>query len=514
MALKDFMIKSNAQMAGHITVGGYLAGPSNLVIDPAGVGDDTGTVEVKGNLQVNGTTTTVNSTTLDVADINITVAKGAANAGAADGAGLTVDGASATLTYASTGDKWVFNKAPFYNTDALLVASDLSIATDATPAGDGGISYDPSTKQFTYTPATLAGLGLTDTDNLTEGTTNLYFTNARADTRATLRITAADIGNLNNVDETGVANNKILKYTSTSSKWEVADESTPGIANLVEDTSPQLGGDLDVNGQKIVTTSNGHILIEPNGLGKIGIGSVTSPDTIMHFKIDEPIITIQRTDNTKVPGLRWEGAAGYEAASIRLDGTNGTTNTLIFKTFDGSSNVERLRLMSTAGAGAVVTGSLEAETLISTIATGTAPLTVTSTTMVSNLNADKLDDKEFTDIIAEATALAIALGQNMAQTFKNYTAASIGSTPTTVYTVASATTSILIGVNLANRTASQITVSAQLGTTYIVKDAPIPSGGALSVLEGKIIAEAADTIVVTSDTSSSCDAIVSVLEQT
>ena len=102
----------------------------------------------------------------------------------------------------------------------------------------------------------------------------------------------------------------------------------------------------------------------------------------------------------------------------------------------------------------------------------------------------------------------------MAQTFKNYTAASIGTTPITVYTVGNSTTSILIGVNLANRTASQITVSAQLGTTYIVKDAPIPSGGALSVLEGKIIAEAADTIVVTSSAGGSCDAIVSVLEQT
>ena len=396
-------------MMGHNTIGGYLAGPATFVIDPAAIGDDTGLVQIKGGLQVDGTTTTVNSATLDVADLNITIAKGAATATAADGAGLTVDGANATLTYSSTGDKWVFNKAPFYNANAILVANDLTIATDATPAGDGGISYDPSTKQFTYTPAVLSGLTGT-TDDITEGSTNLYFTNQRADTRATLRITAADIGNLNNVDETGVANNKILKYNSTSSKWEVADESTPGIANLVEDTSPQLGGDLDVNGQKIVTTSNGHILIEPNGLGKIGIGSVTSPDTIMHFKIDEPIITIQRTDNTKVPGLRWEGAAGYEAASIRLDGTNGTTNTLIFKTFDGSSNVERLRLMSTAGAGAVVTGSLQAETLISTIATGTAPLTVASTTMVSNLNADKLDDKEFTDIIAEATALAIALG--------------------------------------------------------------------------------------------------------
>ena len=111
MAIKDFITKGNAQMAGDITVGGYLAGPATLVIDPAAVGDDTGLLQVKGSLQVDGTTTTINSTTLDVDDLNITVAKGAANSGAADGAGLTVDGANATLTYASTGDKFVFNKA-------------------------------------------------------------------------------------------------------------------------------------------------------------------------------------------------------------------------------------------------------------------------------------------------------------------------------------------------------------------------------------------------------------------
>ena len=128
MALKDFKVKSDAQMLGNITVDGYLAGPSNFVIDPAGVGDDTGTVEIKGSLQVNGTTTTVNSTTLDVADLNITVAKGAATAGAADGAGLTVDGASATFTYASTGDKWVINKDLDVNT---IVASSGSITIDA-----------------------------------------------------------------------------------------------------------------------------------------------------------------------------------------------------------------------------------------------------------------------------------------------------------------------------------------------------------------------------------------------
>ena len=91
MTIKDFITKGNAQMAGDITVGGYLAGPATLVIDPAAVGDDTGLVQVKGSLQVDGTTTTINSTTLDVDDLNITVAKGAANSGAADGAGLTVD---------------------------------------------------------------------------------------------------------------------------------------------------------------------------------------------------------------------------------------------------------------------------------------------------------------------------------------------------------------------------------------------------------------------------------------
>ena len=66
---------------------------------------------VAGNLTVSGTTTTVNSTTLDVADLNITVADGAADSAAADGAGLTVDGASATFTYTHSGTKWNMNKS-------------------------------------------------------------------------------------------------------------------------------------------------------------------------------------------------------------------------------------------------------------------------------------------------------------------------------------------------------------------------------------------------------------------
>ena len=73
--------------------------------------DTSGNLTISGNLTVNGTTTTINSTTLDVDDLNITVASGAADAAAANGAGLTVDGASANITYTSATDTWDFNKA-------------------------------------------------------------------------------------------------------------------------------------------------------------------------------------------------------------------------------------------------------------------------------------------------------------------------------------------------------------------------------------------------------------------
>lgn len=69
-----------------------------------------GNLTITGNLQVDGTTTTINSTTLTIDDKLIVVASGAANAAAADGSGISVDGANATLTYSSSGDKWVSNK--------------------------------------------------------------------------------------------------------------------------------------------------------------------------------------------------------------------------------------------------------------------------------------------------------------------------------------------------------------------------------------------------------------------
>ena len=52
------------------------------------------------------------------------------------------------------------------------------------------------------------------------------------------------------------------------------------ISNVVEDTTPQLGGDLDMNGQDIVTTSNADIELAPNGTGHVTIKGNTNQGTL------------------------------------------------------------------------------------------------------------------------------------------------------------------------------------------------------------------------------------------
>ena len=111
----DLDVSGNVVSSGNVsavntTLTGYLRGPASFTIDPAAHGDDTGTVIIAGNLQVDGTQTTINSTSLTVDDLNLTLASGAADSAAANGAGITIDGASASLTYAHSGTKFVFNK--------------------------------------------------------------------------------------------------------------------------------------------------------------------------------------------------------------------------------------------------------------------------------------------------------------------------------------------------------------------------------------------------------------------
>jgi hypothetical protein len=137
----------NVSEANLKTVLAALDSTDTLYIGDAG--DDT-TVVVRGTLQVDGTTTTINSTTLTVADKVVVVAQGAADDAAADGAGFSVDGADATMLYEATGDQWEFNKEVNCSSGfvgALTGTASLStLAASATALATarniGGVSFD------------------------------------------------------------------------------------------------------------------------------------------------------------------------------------------------------------------------------------------------------------------------------------------------------------------------------------------------------------------------------------
>ena len=206
-----------------------------------------GNFVIAGDLQIDGTTTTINSTTVSVDDLNLTLASGAANASAANGAGITIDGASATFTYVSASDRWTMNKdlatdlvgnvtgnvsgsagtVTSLSNRSVGDLSDVDITTTA-PTNNQALVWDNANGKFipgdSFSQSDFdTAFTSKDTDDLSEGTTNLYYTNARADAR----ISAADTDDLSE----GLTN---LYYTDARFDTRFTAKST---TNLSEGTN-------------------------------------------------------------------------------------------------------------------------------------------------------------------------------------------------------------------------------------------------------------------------------------
>jgi hypothetical protein len=126
----------NVATAGSATTAGTVTTAAQPNITSVGTLSSltvSGDTTVGGNLTVNGTTTTINATELKVADLNIIVALGAPSAAAADGAGLTVDGAAASLTYVNASNSWQFDRAVGANGTITATQLISNIATGTAP---------------------------------------------------------------------------------------------------------------------------------------------------------------------------------------------------------------------------------------------------------------------------------------------------------------------------------------------------------------------------------------------
>jgi hypothetical protein len=186
----------------------------------------------------------------------------------------------------------------------------------ASSSGDGSLSYNNTTGQFTYTgPGTTqyraafsAGTGITITSGV------------------------------------------------------IASTVTAGISDVVQDTTPQLGGSLDVNGQSIVSTSNGNIVLAPNGTGMTMLNNI---------EYHEKIHSLGTTSGTITPNV-----ANGNVQTITLNGN------LTFSAFTSPIAGQSLTLIvTTGGTGRTLTSTMK-------WAGGEKTLSTTSTTDIISVFYD------------------------------------------------------------------------------------------------------------------------------
>jgi len=108
----------------------------------------------------------------------------------------------------------------------------------------------------------------------------------------------------------------------------------------------------------------------------------------------------------------------------------------------------------------------------------------------------------------------------MANTFKLKTKANIGISTENIYVVPSATTTVVIGISLANISGSGAVVGVGItrpaaDDVKVLKNVAIPQGSTLEFMGGnKVVLETADTLTVNSSSNSSIDAALTIMEIT
>ena len=187
-----------------------------------------------------------------------------------------------------------------------------------------GTSANVTAMGLLGTSAVVTDMGLLGTsDNVTNMDTcadNLSGINSFA---ARYRIVASNpTDSLDAGDLAFVTNDSNLKFYNGSS-WVAI---SPGIANVVDDSTPQLGGNLDVQTNSIVTTSNRNVLLAPNGTGVVEIKGNTNGGTIQ----------LNCEQNTH--GVKIKSPPHSAGQSYTLTLPSSITNNYFLKT-DGSGNL-------------------------------------------------------------------------------------------------------------------------------------------------------------------------------
>ena len=391
-----------AATAGETTVA--VSGSSGSPTITIGLPDDItvgGALIVTGNLTVNGTTTTLNTSEMKVEDLNITLADGAADSAAANGAGITIDGAGASITYAHTGTKFVFNKPIDSGSNTITSSGGFAgnattattattvtlVATNTTDSGhfvtfvdsatgdenvrtDTGLTYNPNSGLLT---STLVVVDTLSTDGLSVNDNNISSTRSNDN----INLIPAGTGKVvvhGNVVATG-SNDLYLGNVSEQEATFIVKPAASGVnygtisgaatgANQVvvfgvdgSDTNVSLGlstkgtGNVFIgSGASVGSNPSRKLQVNPDSASKAAIGIQASGTTATEKALIDFIasngtgLTVMGQGASTAEEFRFDTVTGYEFATGSASHASGTirmsidnTGTVTATTFDGEA---------------------------------------------------------------------------------------------------------------------------------------------------------------------------------
>ena len=290
---------SNLTAGGINITGNSITSADSTIIEMGEGLSVTGNLTVSGNFTVSGTTTTVSSTNTTLADQFIELGTGRSGSASGD-SGIVIErgsDANAIIGFDESSDEFIVGTGTFTGS---------------------------SSGNLTFTHGTLSSAGNKIYKAGTAHAVSLVASSSLAgNVTLTLPVNDGDANQLLSTDGSG--NLSFISATSAAGA---------GLSDLSDDSTPSLGGNLDMNGNDIITLSNANIDLLPHGTGKVIMdgngtaGGVLVSDGLIEVKTGTGnVAKIQfycETSNAHAQTLQAAPHAANSSAVLTLPTATGT----------------------------------------------------------------------------------------------------------------------------------------------------------------------------------------------